>query len=397
MFYGGGHVTMAIPVIKELLKREHEVVPIALTTAGKVMEREGLAYNTILDYVDYKKVKQYGETLIKKHHTEGKGISLNSSIAYLGTLLEELIEDEGEAKAKQEYTDKGLNAFCPVRAMQRILRQEKPDVVIATTSPRMEMALLRAAHIEKVPSLCMVDLFAILELPWLSRNDNGRFLSVYSERVATRLIDKGRSPNNIKILGNPAFDQLTCENDSKLRKKWLEKYGVDESKKIIFWAEQPEIDNPDLPRRIREKLSKICNRNPQLQLVVRLHPSSTDATKEIIPDGVVKSNPEDSLHELIEVSDLIITLTSTVAMEALLKNKNVLVVAVSQYSHLVDYSDQDGAYVIDKIEFIEDSIIKLLYDQKLKIRLEKNRKRLPKAGNSAVKICDFIESDNFLK
>ena len=386
---------MAIPVINELINRGHNVVPFALTTARAVMKRERLDCKSILDYVDVSEVKDFGSKFLSRHHTEGKGISLEESIAYLGCSFRDLVHDVGEQEALKQYEKYGLNAFCATNFMHSVIEIEKPDVVIATTSPRMEKAVLNAAYQKNIPSLCMVDLFAILELNWLKRKDNGRYLTVYSELVAKRLINAGRSPLNIKITGNPAFDVLGQIKIKHNKQDWHKKNSLNGNIKIITWAEQPENDNPDLPRKIRNILTNICSKNNDWKLVVRLHPSSTDASKEIIDKNVIQSCADDSLQELIVASDVVITLTSTVAMEALLINKNVLILKISQYSHLVDYSEKDGALVIDDLMEIENGINQLLYDQPTIHKLESNRKKLPLPGNASNKICDLIESKEF--
>ena len=80
---------MAMPVIRELLKRGHEVVPLALTTAGAVMRREGFEYKSPLDYLSLDQEKQYGHHFLERHHTDGKGISIEESLAYLGCSFRE--------------------------------------------------------------------------------------------------------------------------------------------------------------------------------------------------------------------------------------------------------------------------------------------------------------------
>jgi len=386
---------MAIPVIKELKKRGHEVVSLALTTAGAVMERAGLAHKRPLDYLSIDEEQRYGHKLLERHHTNGKGISVEESLAYLGRSLRELAEDIGEKKAWDEYNKYGLNAFCPVRFMLSVLKRENADAVIATTSPRMEKAALQAAFKLGIPSLCMVPLFAKMELDWLKRPDNGDYMSVYSQKVAQRLIEAGRQASKIIITGNPAFDSLADMSDQELGFNVRKEKGIAFDEKIILWAEQPEFDDPDLPRRVRQELNRVCMKQLGWKLIVRLHPSSTDATRESIPEGALQSHAHEPLHDVIAAADVVVTFTSTVAMESLLCGKPVMILAISQYSHLVDYSAEDGALVLDNLEMAEDALKLLLSDSSVAAELTRNRKTLPPIGSATGRICDFIESDEF--
>jgi len=396
--YGGGHVTMAIPVIKELQQRGHDTVTLALTTAGEAMAHAGLSHFRPIDFIDKddSQIRKYGEQLVTRHHTEGKGISREESIACLGVSYKDLVCDVGEEKASALYKEKALNAFCPVHFLTRVLREISPDIVMATTSPRMEMATLRAAYGLNMPSICMVDLFAILELSWLSRPDNGDYLTVYSDKVKQRLVAAGRPASRVVVTGNPAFDSLADSNILEEGKKLRKMKGVSGDEKLVLWAEQPEPLEPDLPRDVRFHLGDICRKHPRWKLITRLHPSSTDPVKEVIPPDVLVSPSHESLPALLSACDAVVTLTSTVAMEALLMNKPVLIIRISPYRHLVDYSKDDGAMIIETLGEAELGLERLFNDPILQNELAEQRSRLPKIGYAASRICDHVERPDVL-
>jgi hypothetical protein len=128
--------------------------------------------------------------------------------------------------------------------------------------------------------------------------------------------------------------------------------------------------------------------------VVRLHPSSTDASKEIIPEGAAQSHAHEALHEAIVAADVVITLTSTVGMESLFLDKPLLVIAISPYQRFADYSEEDGALVVKSLEEAEYGIATLLSDAPITRTLQTNRRKLPKTGDSAGKVCDVLENLN---
>ncbi|MCW3151053.1 UDP-N-acetylglucosamine 2-epimerase [Achromobacter spanius] len=396
VFYGGGHVTAAIPIIELLQKRGHEVVPLALTTAAAVLSRLGIAHRTVRDYVDPadNRITQYGRKLAERHHTEGKGIPREESIAYLGASMRDLVDEIGEIGAWAAYEERGLNAFCPEATARRILQAERPDWVLATASPRMEAAALRAAHQLGIPSMCVIDLFAILELPWLRRSDNGHLLTVYSQSVVDRLVNAGRVREHIFVTGNPAFDALNDPGLRSLGAEWRQRHNVHDHEKLILWAEQPEPADPDLPRRVRAFLAEICANRADWRLIVRLHPSSTDPRGEVIPPGALHSPAEDALPVVAAAADAVVTLTSTVAMEMLLTGKPAIILRISQYDALVSYTEADGALVLDDLQQVPQGLEQVLTHTPLAQKLAAARKTLPSPGDATKRVCDLLESEH---
>ncbi|MFT6988645.1 MAG: hypothetical protein ACJASL_000609 [Paraglaciecola sp.] len=396
--YGGGHVTAVLPVIKMMLDRGHDCEFLALTTAGGVAETAGVYHQRPIDYVDIDDpvIAHWGTKLAQLHHTEGKGISLQESIAYLGVSFKDLASDMGEASAWKRYQLQGLNAFCPVYFMRTVLRKEKPDVVVATTSPRMEKAILRAAYQLRIPSLCMVELFGLMEETWLSRPDNGHVMAVSRSEVANRMAAEGRQAKDIFLTGSPMFDQLSRQDGRELRVLWQKKHDVPVNKKVVFWAEQPEPLDPELPRKVRNHLADVCRKNGWL-LAIRLHPSSTDESKETVPYGCIQSSADESLLEVIHSSDVVVTLTSTVGWEGLLSDKPLLVFNISPNSHAVTYGDDDGALALDSLEDAEKGLSILLSENEESLALQGLRRCLPKPGGATKRVCDLIEEKVFAR
>ncbi len=393
--YGGGHVTMCLPLVEELKARGHEVVVLALTVAGPMLERLGIPHRRPVDYVDLEKVRPYGERLLERHHTDGKGLLREESIAYLGVSLQNLSDEIGDDAAWQAYQEKGLNAFCPTAFLMDVLRREAPDVVVATTSPRMEKAAMRAAHALGIPSVCMIDLFALIEFEWLKRPDNGRYLTLPSAKLRDRFIAAGRDSGALVVTGNPGFDTLGAFRTKASRETalaWRAAKGIGADEKIIFFAEQPEPEDADLPRRVRRHLAAVASAHPDWRLVVRLHPASSNPALEIMPEGAVQSHGHESLYDALCAADVVITLTSTVGMEALLLDRPTLILAISPYQHFVDYSAEDGALIVPHLDAVEAGIATLLEDGQEAQALAAARARLPQVGGAAGRVCDLLES-----
>jgi len=233
-----------------------------------------------------------------------------------------------------------------------------------------------------------------LEEMWLSRPDNGHVLAVSRTDVVSRMVAEGRQSKDIFITGSPMFDRLAEQNSSLLWKLWREKHCVSIDKKVVFWAEQPEPLDPELPRKVRNHLAKVCEENGWL-LVVRLHPSSTDETKEKIPADCIQSHAHESLIEVIHGCDVAVTLTSTVGWEALRSQKPLLVLNISPYSYATTFGDDDGALALDTLGDAEIGLKTLLYGGKEAEKLKALRQALPKSGGATDRVCDLLETEVF--
>lgn len=390
--YGGAHVAAILPLYRVLVARGHECHLLALTTAGDIALRAGIPHSRPIDFVDVSDpdIRRFGERLVQRHHTDGKGLTRDESTAYLGASFLELAEDLGEDAAWRRYEKLGLNAFSPVRVMRRILSALTPDVVVATTSPRMEKATLRAAFQLDIPSLCMIELFGLLEEPWLSRPDNGHVLAVSRHDVVRRMIAAGRERADIHVTGSPMFDPLADVSLREAGRAWRRARHVGDDERLVFWAEQPEPGDPDLPRRVRAHLSEVCRRNGW-RLVVRLHPSSTDHAAESLPDDCIHSLPDEALSHVIHACDIGVTLTSTVGWELLLCDKPVLVIRISAYRDAVTYGEQDGALAVETLDEAEAGLMGLLNGGACAEDLKRLRARLPRPGGAAERISDLLE------
>ena len=91
--YGGGHARMLRPVIEELLKGNHTIQILALTTAKKELEDLDVE---ILGYRDFfsklEKVQEYGSELAS---TLEKVVNYKETVSYLGANFLELINTHG--------------------------------------------------------------------------------------------------------------------------------------------------------------------------------------------------------------------------------------------------------------------------------------------------------------
>ena len=78
----------------------------------------------------------------------------------------------------------------------------------AVPRPRAERAAIEAAGELSIPSVCLVDLFAVDEKRWIGRPGYADRVCVLNEGVRQMLLAEGRTPDEVVVTGNPAFDGL---------------------------------------------------------------------------------------------------------------------------------------------------------------------------------------------
>ena len=315
--YGGGHIACLLPVIEHLRACAGIRVEIlALTTAADVCARRGLPFHGFKDFpaVHDERSRAHGQRLsaLQPAHPT---VTLEESIAYLGACYRDLEDAQGGTGAAAGFARDGRQAFLPVASLRTILDQVAPDAVLATSAPRAEWAAVIAARQAGIPSVVVVDLFGLSERERLLDPAYGNAICVINESVRQGLIAGGRAAEVIRVTGNPVFDRLA---DPELRERGaalrrLRNWGA--AQRVITWASQPEPADPQLPRRIEAALLATLADHPDWHLVLRPHPSDVYT---LPPAGgqVSHSSRSEDLHAVLAASNVVVTMTSTVGLEA---------------------------------------------------------------------------------
>lgn len=382
--YGGGHVNMLVPLILEHRNRypEHRITVLGLTTAGAVLDAHGIpniGFRHLLRPEDTEAM-EIGKKLTQ-NMTHPK-VPYEESCAYLGLSFMDLQNRYGKKTALSMYKEKGRSSFFPLTIMKRFFEQEKPDLVIATNSPRAERAAMETARSMKIPSICIIDLFATLESEWIATEGYGSKVCVLNESVKNFLVKLGRRRNDIVITGNPAFDKLA---DTSLKKKgdlYRSAQGWGRGDKVILWASQQEPGNESLPREIETRLFDLIDSHPDWHLIVRFHPNE-QFSYESTPERV-KISKNEELETVLSAVDLVIILTSTVGLEAAIMGKPVISLDISVATPNAPFSKMGISKGINNLKELEETILSLLQSNQYQINY--------KPGNSVDRIMNVIES-----
>ena len=320
--YGSGHVRMVLPVAQALrASGRAEIQVLALTTAAPVVREAGLALLQFKDFVrpsDAAAVS-HGRRLAAAM----PGVAdMDETAAYLGLSSADLVAQVGAQEAFRRYEKDGRQAFLPRATLERILQQVRPDLVVATNSPRAERAAIESARKLGIPAACIVDLFAIDEVRWIGQPGYADRVCVLNDAVKRFLVEAGRRPDEIVVTGNPAFDVLQDPSVAATGAELRTRQGWGD-RRVILWPEQAEPalhpfdgrpGDPTLPQRALQALIDWTSQHDDAVLCVR--PRSGQPAPSLAPGPQFVLTGQDwPLPSLLHAVDCVATLTSTVGLE----------------------------------------------------------------------------------
>lgn len=358
--YGSGHIKMVVPVAQALAASGKAApVVLALTTAAPVARTAGLE---VLQFKDFVTDADGAALALGQQLMQGLGGPVadpQETAAYLGLSMADLIADAGPEEAERAYRQVGRQAFLPVPTLRRILRQVAPDLVVCTNSPRAERAAVLAARELGIPSICMVDLFALDEVKWIGAPDYADQVCVLNESVRAFLVAAGRAPGQVVVTGNPAFDALNAPAalaqgcQMRLAQGWSHR-------RVILWPTQVEPalhpfdgrpGDPTLPARALAAVLQWVRARCDTVLCIRARAGEAPPAVPADP-RIVFTGQDWPLAPLLHATDVVVTLTSTVGLEGHLAGCRLVQVLGSVFDAampLARYGMADAAVPVEAI------------------------------------------------
>jgi len=379
--YGGGHVTMMIPVQRALAARGWQVTVLGLTTAAPVLTRAGIAHLGFHDLVEAGDAAALDHGRRLADELTGTVVDQDESVAYLGLSYADLIERVGAATAAKRYADQRRAAFLPLGPLRRLIDRLYPHLVVATSSPRAEMAALHIARERGIPSICLWDLFALGPERWCDEPGYGSRVCVLSPPVRDTLIARGRPADEIVVTGNPAFDRLADHTLTMAGTRLRSARGW-ARRRVLLWASGAEPTDASMPRRIEAALFALVARRDDWQLVVRLHPSE-HVHFGVLPARIALSPRDEDLATLLAACDAVVTISSTVGLEGLLLGKALVQVEMSPFARDIPYRAMGLACGTPDLAGLEAAIDRALTAP------PDLRDLLPAPGSAAERIADL--------
>ena len=321
--YGSGHIKMLIPVAQALAASGlGRPVVLALTTAAPAARAVGLDVVQFKDFVEPADAPALAHGRRLMAGLGGPIDDAEETAAYLGLSFADLVAELGQAQAESRYAEKGRQAFLPTATLTRILKKIRPYVVVATNSPRAERAAIVAAGQLGIPSVCVVDLFAIDEVRWIGDAGYADRVCVLNESVKQFLIASGRRAEQVVVTGNPGFDALN-DADAMAQGQQIREARGWTGKRVMVWPNQVEpavhpfdgrTGNPDFPARALEQVMAWVLSRSDVVLCVRARAGEPVPALPQDP-RVVLTGQDWPLAPLLHAVDLVVTLSSTVGLE----------------------------------------------------------------------------------
>jgi hypothetical protein len=370
--YGGGHADIVARLWKELSERDNvNTAILAFTTAGSLFDRMSVPYRRVLEYLPmegYEDALAVGEELSRGVWDPSSGVPESESRAYLGVSMLDLIEEKGRPAAEELYAQEGRRAFCPTRFMARVIEIERPDVVVATCSVRMELAALIEARRSGRVSVLVEDLFGFSMLGERALLDGQLSLRpealpdhvvVMNEAVKRRIVAAGFPEHRAHALGQPVFSE------------WIRAYAVvpvaeqlasacQAGRTVLTYVATPQRD---ILFEQANVMLDLAERWPQRVVCIKLHPSvgkgEFRSRFPTVPENVVLLKDED-IVTVIKATSVAVVFRSTVGLLCLFSGTPFLILDTTGMPDFMPYASVAGVPKVEDYALLGDEIESLL-------------------------------------
>lgn len=371
--YGGGHVSIMIPLIRELRKRDGIALSIlGLSIASEALKEAGIEHHTILDYKELimdKNAWMFGKKLAREMHVNGKGITFEETVIYFGSSMRDLVQEKGEKEAFELFEKDGKVCFIPLHTMELILDYEKPDLLVTGNCPRMERAAMTVARENGIKVLSLNDLLGF-DKKYIFPADK---LAVISEITRENLIKKGNSPDKIVVTGSPAFDPIVAEQRTFNRQAILTDLQLPPDARIFLLATQPQ---KACTWAMIDMMIRLLGRYRGYYLVIKNHPGDDNRPYE---DYLAKKNhprvvmTDIPVRKIIFVADLTVTIFSTVGVESVLMGVPLIQLNLMGIPNPIPLNQYNLSLEARSYNELEICTEKMLEDKHTKEIIERNR------------------------
>lgn len=278
-------------------------------------------------------------------------------------------------------------------------------VVLRADGRETERSIIKAAEKLHIPTLYITH-------GVLAENNGHDILfctktAVWGRADFERYVSLGNHPDKLAITGSPKYDRLYFKNLSaskelvykKLRLRAGDDFAVLATQPIVkFSSHRTDDENEVLIRSVLSAIRGI----PDLKLVIKLHPFEDylmykKLLKEIGASGAILIRDVD-IFSLIRESAFLITVNSTVGLEAMILEKPVITINLSKREDLLPFAKKGAALGVYRQEDIAPAIERILKDRQLNKQLQIKQKEVVSRyiyqldGRSSERVVDLINN-----
>ncbi|MGD0644433.1 MAG: glycosyltransferase [Candidatus Bathyarchaeia archaeon] len=272
---------------------------------------------------------------------------------------------------------------------EKLIENEKPDLIVIVNEYGIwEKSLIVAAKIKGIPTLAIQHgiihpyhpgyLHSIKEFSGkrLLRNISlPDKIAVYGEYTKNLLINVCNYPaDTIVITGQPRYDILSKSEKLFSKKNFMTKYGLDESKKVALLITQEASMSFDFLIAVVRALKNF----PEVQTVIKPHPCDIHFGwhyKILEKEGycAIVLDPKAYTFESLYASDVVLTVNSTTAIEAMILDKPVVIVNLTGQPDAMPYVKSGAAIGVNREQDVHNAIFRALYDNQSQEELANGR------------------------
>ena len=217
------------------------------------------------------------------------------------------------------------------------------------------------------------------------------YILVGGQQPKSILARRGIPENKTFILGQPKYDDMIMK--TKIKKP------VHNQKKVYLFIASTKIISDEQNVRFLNKIIEVVGKL-EINLIIKLHPRSSvtaDHVYRVINNKersfltIIKEG--DDTFEILKRSDVLITVSSTVILEALMMDKECLIANYMAGEGRLDYERYDAVFTINS----ENEISSVIKKSMIQKKTYRNKQRLLEDelykldGKSGERTSDFID------
>lgn len=345
----------------------------------------------------------------RQYHTEGTLIHAGMPFRHFPEKVERVISDNFFVKLGDFFKIK--------RAITRVLQEIRPFLIIfAIDNDPIAQIMIQQAKKSGIKTLLIQEALIrpdeyvvrskrLVDYFYGFLNRIGVFLR-YSQygssncdkilvsgmRARDILVKRGVPENTIEVIGMPKYDRFIREADS---------YRQNDNSRIYLFAASTTVVKDEKNVRFLRSLIEAA-RKLGIYIIIKLHPRSSEQPLDIYR---IINSEDPSIFEIIKVGDdtlellqrayALITISSTVVLDALLLDKECIVADYLAGESRLDYGKYDAVHTIEKEEQVLDRMkdslfVKKSYQNKQRLLEDELYKLDGQAGMRAARIIESM-------
>lgn len=385
------------------MKNDNEIMVVGIAKGWEKNYHEmGINYRFLWDYID----KQTAVTInhrIKSLPTRWRRLKtmaeIKESIRYHGISFWNFLEP----RIAYLFLFRFAELIEYAETFTRIIEVEKPDIIV-TTGDRNDFVKIICSIGRKMGIPTLIVQHGVVD-------DHPVYGPIYADKMAVTgeamknaLIKRGVSAEQLVITGQPRYDKLLKMTFN--RGKTCRELGISEKKNLIVLTTQPVSNEENY--QLLSAVSEAMKGFPDTELVIKLHPDENlkwyqQVINSLNCKAVIVRDID--IFELLNACDMMMTLFSTTALEAMILDKPVITINLMNMPDRIPYAKSGAAIGVYREEDLAPAIKRAMYDEETRKKLETGRKKFVYEqaylvdGKASSRVADLIKimaKDNLL-